>query len=78
MPAAISVSDNPTFPGVGRTQVEAYVIDESLDLYGQVVVIEFQEHLRGIEAFASVDALVDRMGEDVARAREVLGARPGP
>lgn len=79
MPAAISVSDNPTFAGVGRTQVEAYVIDEDFDLYGQVVVVEFQEHLRGIEAFASVEALVERMGEDVARARDLLGgATPGP
>ncbi len=76
MPAAISVSDNPTFGGEDATKVEAYVIDASLDLYGRTVEVEFQERIRGIEAFASVDALVERMSVDIARAREILGMPP--
>jgi len=38
MPAAISVSDNPTF-GDDVTKVEAYVIDADLDLYGRIVEV---------------------------------------
>jgi len=74
MPAAISVSDNPTFDTDDRRRVEAYVIDRDLDLYGRTVTVEFAERIRGIEAFDSVDALVDRMAADVAEARSVLGA----
>ena len=73
LPAAISVSDNPTFEREETTKVEAYVIDETLDLYGQIVEVEFFDRIRGIEAFASIDDLVVRMGLDVAQARTMLG-----
>ena len=73
MPAAISVSDNPTFEREDTTKVEAYVIDEDLDLYGQIVEVEFQDRIRGIEAFSSIDDLIVRMGIDVTEARALLG-----
>lgn len=73
MPAAISVSDNPTFEREDTTKVEAYVIDEDLDLYGQIVEVEFQDRIRGIEAFSSIDDLIVRMGIDVTEARSLLG-----
>ena len=73
MPAAISVSDNPTFEREDTTKVEAYVIDEDLDLYGQIVEVEFQDRIRGIEAFSSIDDLIVRMGIDVTEARSMLG-----
>jgi len=75
MPAAISVSDNPTF-GDDVTKVEAYVIDADLDLYGRIVEVEFQDRIRGIETFTSIDALIERMHVDVDRAREILGMPP--
>ena len=73
MPAAISVSDNPTFEREDTTKVEAHVIDEDLDLYGQIVEVEFQDRIRGIEAFSSIDDLIVRMGIDVTEARSLLG-----
>lgn len=76
MPAAISVSDNPTFVREETTKVEAYVIDADLDLYGRIVEVEFQDRIRGIEAFNSVDDLVVRMGLDVEQARAILGMPP--
>ena len=74
MPAAISVSDNPTFPSGDRRRVEAFVIDRELDLYGRTVAVEFVDRIRGIVAFDSIDALVERMAADVAEARAILGA----
>ncbi|MFI1522589.1 bifunctional riboflavin kinase/FAD synthetase [Kitasatospora cineracea] len=75
MPAAISVGTNPTFDGTART-VEAYAIDRvGLDLYGQHVAVDFLAWLRGMEKFDSIDALLERMAEDVKRARE-LTERP--
>lgn len=76
LPAAISIGTNPTFDGVER-RVEAYVLDRTdLDLYDEVVVLELVERLRPTLRFDSIDALVERMHEDVARAREILGSGP--
>ncbi|RKE21443.1 bifunctional riboflavin kinase/FAD synthetase [Streptomyces sp. TLI_171] len=71
MPAAISVGTNPTFDGTTRT-VEAYAIDRvGLDLYGQHVAVDFLAWLRGMEKFDTIDALLERMAEDVKRARDL-------
>ncbi|MFJ8628744.1 bifunctional riboflavin kinase/FAD synthetase [Kitasatospora sp. NPDC093550] len=71
MPAAISVGTNPTFDGTART-VEAYAIDRvGLDLYGMHVAVDFLAYLRGMEKFDSIEALLDRMADDVKRAREL-------
>ncbi|MER7849742.1 bifunctional riboflavin kinase/FAD synthetase [Kitasatospora sp. NPDC096077] len=73
MPAAISVGTNPTFDGTART-VEAYAIDRvGLDLYGLHVAVDFLAYLRGMEKFDSIEALLDRMADDVKRARELTG-----
>jgi riboflavin kinase/FMN adenylyltransferase len=81
-PAAISVGSNPTFIGVTR-QVEAHVLDrpdeapEDFDLYGQKIVVEFVERLRGMVAYRGPEALIEQMKVDVDQARRILaGADP--
>ena len=76
MPAAISVSDNPTFGGDGVTKVEAYVLDADLDLYGRIVEVAFEDRIRGIVNFDSIDELFVGMGAAVERARAILGMPP--
>ena len=71
-PAAISVGDNPTFEGVAKKQVEAYVLDRELDLYDHVVDIEFVERIRGMVAFTNIPDLIDTIRNDVDRSREIL------
>jgi riboflavin kinase/FMN adenylyltransferase len=71
MPAAISVGTNPTFDGTVRT-VEAYAIDRiGLDLYEERAAVEFLAYLRGMEKFDTIEALLDRMADDVKQAREL-------
>jgi riboflavin kinase / FMN adenylyltransferase len=70
-PAAISVGTNPTFDGTVR-RVEAHVLDADLDLYGEHVAVEFTHRLRGMVRFDGVEPLVEQMGEDVRRTRELL------
>jgi riboflavin kinase / FMN adenylyltransferase len=71
--AAVSVGVRPTF-GTGRAVlVEAYLIDREVDLYGQVLRVDFLQRLRGERRFESVDALVEQMHRDVQRTREVCG-----
>jgi riboflavin kinase/FMN adenylyltransferase len=77
-PAAISVGTNPTFDGTQR-RVESYVLDrDDLELYGALVEVAFVERLRGMEKFASVDALLEQMRADVDQARDVLAAASEP
>ena len=74
LPAAISIGTNPTFAGRER-RVEAFVLDAEpgVDLYGEHVALTFTARLRETLAFDGVDPLVEQMGRDVARTREVLG-----
>jgi riboflavin kinase / FMN adenylyltransferase len=73
MPAAISVGTNPTFETHDRRTVEAYVLDrDDLDLYDERVMVEFTAHIRPTLKFESVDELLEAMGQDVARCRELL------
>ena len=69
--AAVSVGTNPTFAGRQRT-VEAYVLDIDEDFYGRRVALDFVERLRSMERFDSVAELVEQMGRDVKRTRELL------
>lgn len=74
MPAAISVGTNPQFDGTERT-VEAYAIDRvGLDLYGLHVAVDFLAYVRGQEKFASIEALLEAIAEDVKRCRALTDA----
>ncbi|AXH97793.1 bifunctional riboflavin kinase/FAD synthetase [Ornithinimicrobium avium] len=72
LPAAVSVGTNPTFDDVERS-VEAYVLDrDDLDLYGETVRVEFVQRLRDNLRFTSVEELMEQIGADVDRVRELL------
>jgi riboflavin kinase / FMN adenylyltransferase len=67
--AAVNVGVRPTF-GTGRAVlVEAHLLDQDLDLYGQTLRIEFLTRLRGERRFDSVEALIEQMHNDVERTR---------
>lgn len=70
--AAISVGSNPTFDGVPPKQVEAYVLDETLDLYGHLVDIEFTHRIRGQVAYTGIDPLIAQMTLDVEHVRALI------
>ena len=72
-PTAISLGRRPTFyVDAELSLLEAHLLDFDGDLYGQPAKVRFLEWLRGEERFESVDALVEQIGRDVARTREVL------
>jgi len=69
--AAVNVGVRPTF-GTGRSVlIEAYLLDQEIDLYGRQLTIEFLERLRGERRFQSADALIEQMHDDVKRTREL-------
>jgi len=72
-PAAHSVGINETFQAVPRL-VESHVLDETeLDLYDQVVVLEFVDFVRPVAKFDGVDSLVAQIHLDLVEVRKQLG-----
>lgn len=71
-PAAISVGTNPQFAGTHRT-IEAYVLDrDDLDLYDQIIDLDFFSRIRGQQRFESVAGLKAQMARDVAATRDAV------
>lgn len=73
-PAAVSVGNNPTFDGVPAKQVEAHLLDVSMDLYGREVTVFFVDWVRGNVKFDGLDALIEHIRADVVRTREILAS----
>lgn len=67
-PVAISIGTNPTFDDVDGRRVEAYVIGRNdLDLYDQVVDLDFIAWVRATQAFTHVSELTAAMSSDVEK-----------
>ena len=71
--AAVSIGNNPTFEGIADKTVEAHAFDQSFDLYGKTVGLEFIEYIRPMHKFENADALVTQMHADEVRIRSILG-----
>jgi riboflavin kinase / FMN adenylyltransferase len=62
--AAVSIGTMPTF-GNNQRQVEAYLLDFTGDLYGQLLRVELLDWVREQRKFGGVDALKARMAKDL-------------
>jgi riboflavin kinase / FMN adenylyltransferase len=74
-PAAVSIGVRPTFDTGRGELIEAYLIDFDGDLYGSTLRLDFLARLRGERRFDTREALIEQMRRDVARTREIAGAR---
>ncbi len=71
---AISLGRRPQFyEDADASLLEVYVLDFAGDLYGQQVAVRFVERIRGEARFETVEALVERMGQDVEETRRLVG-----
>ncbi len=71
--AAVNVGTNPTF-GVEPLHLEAFLLDFDGDIRGEEMSVEFWERVSGEERFDSVEALVEKIADDVRRTRELVAA----
>ena len=70
--AALSVGTNESVTAVPRV-LEAHVLDrDDLDLYDQVVKVEYVDLIRPNLKFSGIDELVTQIGLDVESARAIL------
>lgn len=71
-----SVGTRPTFDLV-KPLLEVHLFDFDRDIYGEYIHVDFIEHLRNEEKFASVDELVAQMRIDEENARSALRTANG-
>lgn len=71
LPAVANVGFNPTFGDTGLT-LETHIMDFNRNIYGQNVCVQFVQRLRSERKFESLDALKERIAEDVALGRVIL------
>lgn len=70
--AATSLGVNPTFGDVSERTLESHLLDVTLDLYGDMVTIEFVEFIRGMQKFPNPEALAEQMARDEEVIRDIL------
>ena len=66
-----NVGTRPTFEP-GRVLCEAHLLDFEGDLYGRRLALSFVSRIRDERRFPDLDALARQIGEDAARARQLL------
>jgi len=71
--SAVSIGNNPTFDGVPEKQVEAHLLDETIDLYGKIVEVAFVEFIRGQVKYSTIEALIEQIADDERKVRVILG-----
>ncbi|HVF36300.1 MAG TPA: bifunctional riboflavin kinase/FAD synthetase [Candidatus Saccharimonadia bacterium] len=71
-----SVGTRPTVGGI-EPLLEAHVFDFDGDLYARRIEVEFVAKLRDEERFETLEAMIQQMHRDAARARAVLAENPG-
>ena len=78
-PAVLNIGQKPTF-GERDTTIEAFLLDETRDLYGQALCLEPVARLRDERRFDSPAALRRQIERDceATRARLALAWEPGP
>ena len=67
-----NLGTNPVVSSENRHHLEVFLFDFSGDLYSQRLEVAFIEKIRDEQEFASLDALVMQMHDDVAQAKNLL------
>ncbi|MDO5537224.1 MAG: bifunctional riboflavin kinase/FAD synthetase [Desulfovibrionaceae bacterium] len=75
--AAVSnIGFSPTFGGTQRT-IESFILEGDINLYGEVIELEFLERLRDERRFPGVQELTAQIARDVEQARNINLAAAG-
>ena len=71
IPSIANIGKHPTFGG-DALKIEVHLLDFDQDIYGETVEFRLLFPVRPEVKFASVEALRDQIGKDVAETRLVL------
>ncbi len=70
-PSVVNIGIRPTFGGMVEV-VEVHLLDESPDLYGQELHVDFVTRIRPERRFAGIAELTEQIARDVVTARQDL------
>ena len=73
--AVAYIGTRPTF-GEGERLIEVFLLDQSFNLYGQEITVQFVARVRGDQAFASAEELSNQIARDVEQTRLSLQRIP--
>ncbi len=68
----VNIGHHPTFGEDSGRTIEAHLFDFNADIYNRPIQLAFVSRLRSEQKFATVEALVQTLHEDEARARSLL------
>lgn len=72
-PAVVSVGRRPTFFDTDNVRLfEAHIIDFSESIYGEWLVVELLDYIRGQVRFGSIQQLVSAMHTDLKKAKRII------
>jgi riboflavin kinase / FMN adenylyltransferase len=70
--AVTNVGVRPTFGGIARETVETFLLDyHGPEFYGELLEVQFIEHIREEQKFSGIEALKTQIQIDIAKAREI-------
>lgn len=67
IPVALSIGRNPTFTSRGPLTIEAHLVENDEDLYGQELMIWLLRKLRPMKHFDAVEDLIAQISEDTRK-----------
>lgn len=72
LPGVANIGTRPTVKGL-RQQLEVYLLDINMDLYGRHIDVVLKQKIRNEQRFASLEALKEQIANDVVTARQFFG-----
>ena len=69
--AVTNVGVRPTFDGTSIT-IEPHLLDFDRDIYGEILSLTFEAHLRGEQKFDGIESLKAQLHQDIAQGRSLL------
>jgi len=71
--AVVNVGFRPTFESQTKEPtIEAHMLEFNQDIYGKFLALDFIERIRAEVKFASIDALVAQINQDINKATSIL------
>lgn len=70
-----NIGNNPTFKDGNQVHIETNLFDFNMDIYGEVLDIQFLHKLRDERKFPTVNDLIVQIKLDVAAAKKFLGSK---
>lgn len=72
LPAVSNIGVRPSVEGEHEVTIEAHILQECGNIYGQRIKVELIQHIRPEKAFGSLEELRGQIGRDCHRAVEIL------